>query len=332
MEGNETKQNRTGELRQLREDNDRLKALLTFHGIRWEEDPVHSPETQAPVPEPASPKFSTAEKVALFRRLFRGRTDVYPLRWEASNGKSGYSPSCSNEWKPGICHKPKVRCGDCAQRLFLPVTDQVIYDHLTGKHTIGIYPLLVGDTCYFLSADFDCADWKEDSNAFMRSCEELNIPAALEVSRSGNGAHVWIFFSDPVSASCARQLGALLISHTCDRTRQLSLSSYDRFFPNQDTLPKGGFGNLIALPLQKLPREKGGSVFVDGHFEPWPDQWIFLGSLRTLSRTGLEDLLLRSGGGGHRWTWPFPPRKKPANRGNGRQRHQVKYPARCRNR
>ncbi|EQD64431.1 type III restriction protein res subunit, partial [mine drainage metagenome] len=138
MAGNETKQKRLDELRQLREDNDRLKALLTSHGIRWEENPG---PPQAPVPEPANPKISTAEKVAIFRRLFRGRTDVYPLRWEASNGKSGYSPACGNEWKPGICHKPKVRCGDCSQRLFLPVTDQVIYDHLTGKHTIGIYPL-----------------------------------------------------------------------------------------------------------------------------------------------------------------------------------------------
>ncbi|MHB1606048.1 MAG: TOTE conflict system archaeo-eukaryotic primase domain-containing protein [Leptospirales bacterium] len=297
MAGNETKQKRLDELRQLREDNDRLKALLTSYGIRWEENPV---PPQAPVPEPANPKFSTAEKVAIFRRLFRGRTDVYPLRWEASNGKSGYSPACSNEWKPGVCHKPKVRCGDCTQRLFLPVTDQIIYDHLTGKHTIGIYPLLVGDTCCFLSADFDCADWKEDSSAFMRSCDELDIPAALEISRSGNGAHVWIFFSEPVPARDARQLGALLIGHTCDRTRQLSLSSYDRFFPNQDTLPKGGFGNLIALPLQKIPREKGGSVFVDEHFKPWPDQWIFLGSLRTLSRTELEDALLRAGRDGDR--------------------------------
>ena len=297
---NETKQKRTDELRQLREDNNRLKALLTSHGIRWEENPVPPPEIQAPVPEPANPKISTAEKVALFRRLFRGRTDVYPLRWEASNGKSGYSPACSNEWKPGICHKPKIRCGDCTQRLFLPVTDQVIYDHLTGKHTIGVYPLLADDTCYFLSADFDCADWKEDAQAFMRSCEELQIPAALEVSRSGNGAHVWIFFSNPVPAREARQLGAFLISHTCDRTRQLSLSSYDRFFPNQDTLPKGGFGNLIALPLQKLPREKGGSVFVDRHFTPWPDQWAFMASIKTLSRTELEDAILRAGRDGDR--------------------------------
>ncbi len=295
MAGNEPEQNRLEEqLRQLKEDNARLKALLTSHGIAWEKNPP-LPAIQPPGPEPATPRFSSSEKVSLFRRLFRGRNDVYPLRWESAKGTSGYAPACGNEWTPGVCHKPKVRCGDCTQRVFLPVTDQVIYDHLTGKHTIGVYPLLNDDTCCFLSADFDEADWKEDARAFIESCKELDIPAALEVSRSGNGAHVWIFFSDPVPARDARHLGALLISHTCDRTRQLSLSSYDRFFPNQDTLPKGGFGNLIALPLQKLPREKGGSVFVDGNFEPYPDQWAFLASLTSLSKTGLENALLRSG-------------------------------------
>ncbi|MCL4462216.1 MAG: DEAD/DEAH box helicase [Nitrospirae bacterium] len=295
MAGNEPEQNRLEEqLRQLKEDNARLKALLTSHGIAWEKNPP-LPAIQPPGPEPATPRFSSSEKVSLFRRLFRGRNDVYPLRWESAKGTSGYAPACGNEWTPGVCHKPKVRCGDCTQRVFLPVTDQVIYGHLTGKHTIGVYPLLGDDTCCFLSADFDEADWKADARAFIESCKELDIPAALEVSRSGNGAHVWIFFSDPVPAREARQLGALLISHTCDRTRQLSLSSYDRFFPNQDTLPKGGFGNLIALPLQKLPREKGGSVFVDGHFEPYPDQWAFLSSMKSLSKTGLENALLRSG-------------------------------------
>ena len=295
MAGNEPEQNRLEEqLQQLREENARLKTLLTSHGISWEEK-TPLPVIQSPEQGAVTPRFSNAEKVALFRRLFRGRNDVYPLRWESTKGTSGYAPACANEWKPGICHKPKVRCGDCTQRVFLPVTDQVICDHLTGKHTIGVYPLLGDDTCCFLSADFDEADWKADARAFIESCKELDIPAALEVSRSGNGAHVWLFFLDPVPAREARQLGALLISHTCDRTRQLSLSSYDRFFPNQDTLPKGGFGNLIALPLQKLPREKGRSVFVDGHFEPYPDQWAFLSSLKSLSKTGLQNALLRSG-------------------------------------
>ena len=286
-------------LRRLRDENARLKELLTRHGIAWEEpaipEPVPVPAQPAQVPTP----FTTDQKIALFRRLFRGREDVYPQRWESAKGRSGYSPACGNEWKSGICHKPRVKCGDCNQRQSLPVTDQVIYDHLAGKQTIGVYPLLSDDSCYFLAADFDESDWREDAKAFMHSCRELGIPAALEISRSGNGAHAWIFFTEPVPAREARQLGAALISHTCDRTRQLSLASYDRLFPNQDTMPKGGFGNLIALPLQKQPRESGCSVFVDEHLQPYPDQWAFLASIRPMSRRDLEGTILRASGGRH---------------------------------
>jgi len=287
------------ELQQLREENARLKDLLAQHGIFWEERHFNPDEPQTGTSESASAQLSTNEKVALFRRLFRGRTDVYALRWESTKGTFGYTPVCDNEWRAGVCHKPKVKCGNCNQRLLLPVTDQVIYDHLAGKRTVGVYPLLNDNSCYFLAADFDEADWREDVRAFMQSCHELNIPAALEISRSGNGAHVWIFFGDPVPAREARQLGAALISHTCDRTRQLSLSSYDRFFPNQDTQPKGGFGNLIALPLQKQPREQGRSVFVDENFAPYPDQWTFLASIRPMSRLELENAILRASGGRH---------------------------------
>nr|AAU82574.1 DNA or RNA helicases of superfamily II [uncultured archaeon GZfos18F2] len=286
------------ELQQLREENARLKALLTERGIQWEE-PVPAVETPSETSETRSPHLSTTEKVALSRRLFRGRTDVYPLRWESAKGKLGYSPACGNEWKPGVCNKPRIKCGDCDHRLLLPVTDQVIYDHLAGQHTVGVYPLLADDTCCFLAADFDDADWREDARALMQSCHELNIPAALEISRSGNGAHVWVFFSDPVPAREARQLGAALISKTCNRTRQLSLSSYDRLFPNQDTLPKGGFGNLIALPLQKQPREQGFSVFVDESYVPYPDQWAFLSSITPMPRFELENAILRATGGRH---------------------------------
>ncbi len=164
---------------------------------------------------------------------------------------------------------------------------------------------MIDDSCHFLAADFDKADWREDAVAFMQSCQELAIPAALEISRSGNGAHAWIFFSEPVPAREVRQLGSALISQTCDRIRQLSLSSYDRLFPNQDTLPKGGFGNLIALPLQKQPRESGRSVFVDGRFQPYPDQWSFLASLHSMSRQELEDAILRTNGGRHPLDVPF---------------------------
>jgi hypothetical protein len=130
--------------------------------------------------------FHTAEKVALFRRLFRGRTDVYPVRWEGkTSGKSGYAPACANEWRAGVCEKPRIKCGDCSNRLLIPLSDAVIYDHLAGEHTVGVYPLLEDDTCYFLAVDFDEADWRDDARAFMQSCEELGVPAALEISRSG---------------------------------------------------------------------------------------------------------------------------------------------------
>jgi hypothetical protein len=279
------------ELHQLRQENARLKTLLTQHGIQWKESPV--------AVDPLSFPLSSAEKVALVRRLFRGRTDVYPLQWESAKGKSGYSPACGNEWKSGICNKPRIKCGECNHRLLLPVTDRVIYDHLTGQHTVGVYPLLTDNTCCFLAIDFDGVDWREDARVIVQSCHELDIPIALEISRSGNSAHVWLFFSDPVPAYEARQLGAALISYTCSRTHQLSLSSYDRLFPNQDVTPKGGFGNLIALPLQKKPRDLGYSVFTDENYVPYPDQWSFLVSITQISRPQLADMITRAAPGRH---------------------------------
>lgn len=286
-------------LRRLREENARLKALLSAHGVAWEQNPPAEDRSGPRACSQDSSRLAPDAKVALFRSLFRGREDVFAQRWESAKGKAGYSPACGNEWKPGICHKPRVKCGECQHRQLLPVTNQVIYDHLAGRQTIGVYPLLADDSCYFLAADFDASDWRDDAGAFMQSCRTLNIPAALEISRSGNGAHVWIFFAEPVPAREARQLGAALVSHTCERVRQLSLASYDRLFPNQDSIPKGGFGNLIALPMQKQPRKMGHSVFVDEHLKPYPDQWEFLRSIQPLSRRDLEDAILRACGGRH---------------------------------
>ncbi len=165
----------------------------------------------------------------------------------------------------------------------MPITDEVIHGHLTGRHIIGVYPLLPDETCRFLAADFDKKTWQEDANAFVDTCKQMGIPAALERSRSGTGGHVWIFFEDPVSASSARKLGCSILTRTLEEGHQLGLDSYDRFFPNQDTLPKGGFGNLIALPLQWVPREKGNSVFLNSEGFPYPDQWQFLSTLKKLS-------------------------------------------------
>ena len=289
------------QLAALQTENARLIALLNVRGIEWRLTPQPiPPEPAPPAPEPESSRFSTAEKMSIFRRLFRGRTDVYPLRWESkTTGKSGYAPACGNEWLASVCEKPRIKCGECNNRLLIPLSDQVIYEHLAGKRTVGVYPLLPDDTCHFLAADFDEEQWREDAKAFYQSCQELGVPVALEISRSGNGAHAWVFFPGSVSARDARRLGTAIISHTCARTRQLKLESYDRLFPNQDSVPKGGFGNLIALPLQKHPRENGCSVFVDADLRPYQDQWGFLASILPMPAHDLEPIILRATGNAH---------------------------------
>ncbi len=259
-------------------------------------------EAQAQQPSAStSPKVLTrvhqqspeSEKISLFRSLFRGRDDVFPHRWHnAKTGKSGYSPVCGNEWVKGVCEKPKVKCGECLNQRFIPVSDAIIRNHLRGKDPndtwgndfiAGVYPLLAGDTCWFLAADFDKEHWQRDAAAFLATCVEHKIPAALERSRSGNGGHVWIFFSEPVPAVDAHALGTWLLTETMERHPDLGFSSYDRLFPSQNIMPLGGFGNLIALPLQYKPRQQGNSVFVDAQFNPYPDQWAFLSGLQRLS-------------------------------------------------
>ena len=242
---------------------------------------------------------SSAEvKIRLFRSLFRGREDVYPRRFESrKTGKSGYAPACSNEWVRGICEKPRIKCAECQHRRFLPVTDDVIRWHLSGEDehrqpfVAGVYPLLLEEWCYFLAADFDKANWQDDAAAFLQVCQRLGLDAALERSRSGRGGHVWIFFEQAIPAALARRLGSHLLTETMEGRPDVGLDSYDRLFPSQDTLPQGGFGNLIALPLQKGPREHGHSVFLDEGFVPWTDQWAFLARIRKAGRSQVEHLV-----------------------------------------
>jgi superfamily II DNA or RNA helicase len=283
------------DLAALQAENERLIGLLNRHGIEWRRP------TEPAVPPAAAPlRLTTHQKVTLFRKRFHGRTDIYPIRWEGkTSGKSGYAPACANEWESGICEKPRIKCGDCAHRVLLSLTDDVIYRHLAGRHTVGVYPLLADDTCHFLAVDFDEAEWSDDARGFIQSCAELGVPALLEISRSGRGAHAWIFFDRVVSARDARRLGTAIISHTCARTRQLKLTSYDRLFPSQDTMPKGGFGNLIALPLQKKPRANGFSVFVDADLKPYPDPWAVLAATAPLPPQDIEPIILRATGGAH---------------------------------
>jgi superfamily II DNA or RNA helicase/very-short-patch-repair endonuclease len=238
------------------------------------------------------------EKIALFRSLFRGREDIYPRRFEnKKTGKSGYSPVCGNEWVRGICEKPKIKCSECQYRRFLTVTDEVIHWHLSGHDNIGkdfvmgIYPMLLDETCLFLAADFDKASWEEDALAFKKTCDQMGLPAAIERSRSGKGAHAWLFFSEAIAAGLARKLGCHILTETMERRPGVGLDSYDRFFPNQDTLPKGGFGNLIALPLQKKARARSNSIFVDDQLVAYEDQWAFLSNLSKISRQTVEDVV-----------------------------------------
>jgi len=263
----------------LRKENGRLRALL---GI-----PEEKPNKCSVVTE----RFSPEDKITIFRGLFRGREDVYAVRWENRKGKSGYSPACANEWNRPLCKKPGIKCTDCENRELLPVTDEVIHDHLTGKQTIGIYPLLPDETCRFLTVDFDKTTWKDDAGAFLKTCEEMVVPAVMERSRSGNGGHIWIFFESPIQATFARKLGSTILTSTMEKHRHIGLDSYDRFFPNQDTMPKGGFGNLIALPMQRGPREKGNTLFLDRKFKPYPDQWTYLSTVRKMKQEEVKTIV-----------------------------------------
>ncbi len=255
------------------------------------EDASHAP-TRLVTSEPIVPAGrSAAEKVKLFRGLFRGRTDVYPTRFVSQKtGKAGYAPACSNKFVKGVCELPKVKCGECTRQAFRSVDDTAILSHLRGRHIMGVYPLLADETCWFLAADFDKSTWRDDVRAFIETARRFGLPIAVERSRSGNGAHVWFFFSAPVVASTARQMGCHLITETMAARHELSMDSYDRLFPSQDTMPRGGFGNLIALPLQHEPRQKQNSVFVDDDLNPYPDdrQWSFLASVGRIDPATVE--------------------------------------------
>ena len=241
---------------------------------------------------------SPQAKITLFRSLFRGRDDVYPRRFESrKTGRSGYAPACANEWVRGVCEKPRIKCAECPNRRFLPVTDDVIRWHLSGcdaegqPFVAGVYPLLQDETCFFLAVDFDKADWREDAAAFLETCRHLNIPVALERSRSGRGAHAWFFFEEAIPAALARRLGSHVLTETMERRPDVGLDSYDRLFPNQDTMPRGGFGNLIALPLQRAARKQDNTVFFDSALVPWTDQWAFLASVRKIGRSQVEQIV-----------------------------------------
>ena len=234
----------------------------------------------------------TSDKVALFLNYFHGREDVYAKLWVNNRtGKRGYSPACKHEWVRSLCRKPAVKCSECPNQQFFPFDEATIRQHLEGRQVIGVYPMLKNETCHFIAIGFDKEHWMDDVRAVMSTCRDEGIPAVVERSRSGNGGHVWVFFNEEVPAVLARKLGSSLITKTMSRRYQIDMKSYDRLFPNQDIMPKGGFGNLIALPFQKEAMTRGNSVFIDKNGNPYPDQWGFLAVILKMSYRDVESFV-----------------------------------------
>lgn len=279
----------------LIEEINRLRQFVTTDNLRLATYKNSSPHIQAatneeqnlpPLIHQVTKRSTIREKVALFRSYFRGRDDVYAVQGAERSGKTPYYPKRQ---------RIRLENGEITWGENLPLTNEVIQAHLQDeKHPIvvGLYPLLLDETCWFLAVDFDKQSWKENATAFLETCYQFNVPAALERSRSGNGGHVWIFFHEPVLARTARALGATLLTRTLEKRHQIGLDSYDRMFPNQDTLPKDKkLGNLIALPLQRLAGKKGNSLFIDAKFNPYPDQWVYLSSLRKMKSSEVEAII-----------------------------------------
>lgn len=256
---------------------------------RWLAANTHVATTSSDVPAMVTSASTNIEKIALFRFVFQGRPDLYAKSFfNKKHQRLEYLPACSNEWHRPVCRKPSIRCSACPNRKLKPLDDETLKAHFLGRSSdgsdvVGIYPLLADDTTKLLVADFDDGRWHEEACAYLHACRDLGVPAYLERSRSGNGGHVWIFFEKPVLAATARSIGFRAISLAMERYLAMPFTSYDRLFPNQDAMPSGGFGNLIALPLQGMAVRKGNSVFVSEDLEPYPDQWRFLSSVKRLS-------------------------------------------------
>ena len=274
------------ELERLRAENGQLSRLLELRG-----------QNTAPAPEQLSAAVSApglvtmasplADKLALFADRFRARSDVYAVRWDNSRkGTSGWAPAVAGGWRKGM---------DRRTAAYLPLTADVVYAHLAADVFLGLYPLLSDNTCWFLVADFDGPAAMLDALAYCKAARANAVPAALEISQSGRGAHVWVFFTGAIPAAVARAVGAVLVHEAMVLRGSMDLRSYDRLFPNQDVLPEGGFGNLIAAPLQRRRRDDGLTLFLDlATLEPYEDQWAYLSTLDRLSPGDAERVARRA--------------------------------------
>ena len=278
------------ENRRLVRENLHLRTMLSEHGIAWQE------QEQIKTAVPMDKTAEETRRIQLFMKLFVARRDVYAKRWETKDERKGYSPVCGNFWQdvcPKRWRKP-IKCHECSAHAWLSFTEKVARQHLLGQDekgkafVAGTYALLEDSTCKFLVFDFDDHDgsacpWQEEALGLRKICQKYGIDSALERSRSGNGAHVWLFFENPLPAKTARLFGRLLLAKGAEVMHRTDFNTFDRMLPNQDEMPAGGLGNLIALPLQGLPRKQGNSVFVDEHWQVIADQWAYLVGLKPQS-------------------------------------------------
>ncbi|MEE3495198.1 MAG: DEAD/DEAH box helicase family protein [Butyrivibrio sp.] len=298
----------TEHIKQLEAENQYLKKLLDDAGIPYDK-PDNNSEKDEPSVVSIKEEPITKELVQFYYSMFKGRRDVYSLRSgkpNAKTGKHGYYTQCDNFWKAGLCGKKdgkNTKCQSCPNQKYKPLTGDVIYAHLTGvkedcSDVVGLYPVWPDETCNYLVFDFDNHDessnsvkWQEEANALRAICADNDVPCLVERSRSGKGAHVWMFFEKAINIKKARLFGAALLDKGAESVNQQSFDTYDRMIPAQDKLPEGGLGNLVALPLQGRAVKNGNSVFVDEKWQPYHDQWSVLKNTGKLSETFIDEKL-----------------------------------------
>ena len=293
-------------IRTLEEENKYLKGLLDNAGIPYDRKQSLPPKNDDETPS-IKEEILTRNKVRFFYSMFKGRKDVYSLRSgrpSIKTGRYGYYPQCANAWNPSLCGKvtnTKTKCADCPNQSYKTLSGDVLVAHLKGAKSdcsdvVGLYPVLPDGTCNYMVFDFDDHDdgsdslrWQEEVNALRKICEDNSVPCLVERSRSGKGAHVWIFFESPVEVKRARQFGAALLDKGAESVNQLTFDTYDRMIPAQDKLPSGGLGNLVALPLQGRAVKNGNSVFVDANWVPYYDQWDVLRKTGKISSSFINE-------------------------------------------